>query len=263
MSKAEDSLIAMYDARYHGAGKMRGSNLDGQFLIMVKAERLDKRTIVDFGLPSGTALFLSLARRSFDSIRECNPRTFFERWLDRLVPKNHSALFDYFERYISHIVFTFTALEAFANLTIPNDFHYPKKNREGTTTMLGKTDIERQINLDEKLNKVLPLALGVRTPNQKLRDHYRQIKTMRDRIIHLKTADRMPRGCELESVWGVMLRNYKEPFCDHAHAIMCHYVPKSSRTWLDQYPYVKVEPDHLIHKGQEFIDRLNQDDQSK
>ena len=93
----------------------------------------------------------------------------------------------------------------------------------------------------------MPGALGVETPKGKrLWQRYRQIKTMRDRIIHLKAVDYSPQGPDSESVWGMMLRSHREPFCDHAHEVIGHYAPAVNRRWFREYPYKTVEPDNLI-----------------
>ena len=136
-------------------------------------------------------------------------------------------------------------MEAFANEVIPKEFEYPVE-KKGEKTLLKKPDIERSINLDEKLHSVLPKALGVATPKgKKSWQQFKQLKKMRDRIIHLKSVDHSPSGPENESVWGMMLRSHGEPFCDYAHAMMGHYVLASNRRWYREYPYTTVEPDKI------------------
>ena len=240
MTDRQDELLAKHDGRYFAIDKFNTG-----LALLVKAEKIGKKCHVDFGVPSSPALFLNLARRSYLQIRDIDPTSMFYKWQNGRIPVNHSNLFDYFESFVAHVVFSFTSLEAFANEAIPKDFEYSvvKKNE---TALFKKPDIERSINLDEKLHSVLPQALGVASPKGKRPwQQYRLLKNMRDRIIHLKSIDRSPSGSESESVWGMMLRSHAEPFCDYAHALMGHYAPASNRRWYREYPYVTVESDKL------------------
>lgn len=240
MTERQDELLAKYDGRYFAIDKFNTG-----LAMLVKAERVAQNRLVDFGLPSSPALFLKAARRAYAQTRDVDPLQMFYKWQNGRIPTSHTVLFDYFESFASHVVFSFTALEAFANEAIPRDFEYETKKRD-QNLILKKPDIERTINLDEKLHSVLPQALGVASPKgKKPWQHYKLLKAMRDRIVHLKTVDRSPSGPEQESVWGMMLRNHGEPFCDYAHALMGHYLPASNRRWHREYPYATVEPDKL------------------
>ena len=240
MTDKQDALLAKHDGRYYAIDKFNTG-----LAFFVKAEKVGKRGQVDFGVPSSPALFLSAARRSFLQTKDIDPSLMFYEWQNGRILVNHSKLFDYFEAFASHVVFSFTALEAFANEAIPTDFEY-QSEKKGEPIVLKKPDIERSINLDEKLHSVLPKALGVATPKgKKPWQQYKLLKGMRDRIIHVKTVDRTPSGPEKESVWGMMLRAHGEPFCDYAHAMMGHYLTVSNRRRHREYPYLTVEPDKI------------------
>lgn len=238
MTERQDELLSKHDGRYFAIDK-----LNTGLAVFIKGEKLGTRGHVDFGVPSGPALFLNAARRSYDQIKDVDPALMFYKWQNGRIPVNHSKLFDYFESFASHVVFSFTALEAFANEAIPNEFEYAFE-RKGEKRRLKKPEIERTISLDEKLHSVLPKALRATSPKGKqLWQRYKLLKKMRDRIIHLKSIDRSPSGPECKSVWGMMLRSHAEPFCDYAHAMMGHYLPDSNRRWHREYPYHTIEPD--------------------
>ena len=240
MTERQDELLTKHDGRYYAIDKFNTG-----LALLVKTEKLGQRQHVTFGVPSSPALFLNAARRAYLQIKDIDPALMFYKWQNARIPINHSQLFDYFESFTTHVVFSFTALEAFANEAIPKEFEY-KIEKKGETTLLKKPDIERSVNLDEKLHSVLPQALGVATPKgKKPWQHYKLLKGMRDRIIHLKSVDRSPSGAESESVWGMMLRAHGEPFCDYAHAMMGHYSPASNRRWYRDYPYTTTEPDKI------------------
>ena len=114
-----------------------------------------------------------------------------------------------------------------------------KKGKPGKRVTYRGEAIERNVSLNEKLAEVLPDALGVDSPKgMHIWSAYKSLKEFRDRIVHLKMADRRPRGPEIPSIWGDMLRNPKEPFCDNAHKLMGSYGPKvTDRRWHQKYPY--------------------------
>ncbi len=239
MSDRQDKLLAEHDGRYFAIDKYNTG-----IAMLVKAEKIGKKSQVDFGLPSGPALFLNLARKSYNSIKGLNPLTMFYKWQNGIVPINNSQLFNYFENFISHVVFSFTAIEAFTNEAIPREYKF-SNSKNGQTKILSKAEIERSINLDTKLHLVLPDALCISSPKgKKLWQNYRQLKKIRDRIIHLKTVDRSPSSSDIESVWGIMLRSHVEPYCDYAHKLMGHFKPAVNRRWFNEYPYETVESDY-------------------
>ncbi len=140
-------------------------------------------------------------------------------------------------------------MESFANEVIANavtesGYSYTttrstRKGKPGQKVTYRGEEIERNVSLSEKLAQVLPDALGVDSPKglHVWRD-YKNLKEWRDRIIHLKMADRQARGPEVQSIWGDMLPNPKEPFCDNAHKLMGYYGPKVTiRRWHQKYPY--------------------------
>lgn len=240
MTERQDQLLAKHDGRYFAIDKFNTG-----LVVLVMAENIGKKGRVDFAVPSSPAIFLNAARRSYTQMKDLNPESMFYKWQNGRIPINHSQLFDYFEVFSSHVVFSFTALEAFANEAIPKEFEY-ELERKGKKIRLKKPEIERTVSLDEKLHAVLPKSLDVLSPKgKKLWQHYKLLKGMRDRIIHLKSIDRSASGADQESIWGIMLRSHDEPFCDYAHTLMGHYLPESNRRWHREYPYKTIEPDQL------------------
>lgn len=155
MTDRQDELLAKHDGRYFAIDK-----LNTGLAVLAKAEKLGKRRRVDFGVPSSPALFLHAAYRAYLQITNIDPDLMFYKWQNARIPVNHSKLFDYFELFASHVVFSFTALEAFANEAIPKEFEYKAEKKNGQISVLKKSDMERVLNLDEKLHSVLPQALG-------------------------------------------------------------------------------------------------------
>lgn len=242
-SQRQDRLLGAEDGRHYAVDKI-GTGLGS----LATTERINSM-IVNFSLPSAPALFLNLAYKAFVTYRDVEVPTLFDLHPQGRWPDDVKALFDFCEQYAAHVIFAFTALEAFANEVIANEvaengYSYTtararNKAQPGEKVTYRGEAIERSVSLDEKLAQVLPDALNVGSPKglHIWRDH-KNLKRWRDRLIHLKMADRQPRGPEVKSIWGDMLRNPTEPFCDNAHKIMGYFGPKvTNRRWHQKYPY--------------------------
>ena len=228
----QDELLEKEDGRYYAIDKF-----DTGLASLATTEKLNK-TLVSFGLPSGPALFLHLAHNAFTEIKDVDPITLFDDHQQGIWPDSQLRLFDFLERSIAHVVFSFTAIEAFANEAIPETFTY-EMVRKGIASTLNKQEIERWVSLDEKLHAVLPKIFSLPTPKGKhVWDKYKAIKDIRDRIIHLKMADRKASGPEVETIWGELLREHKKTWCDDAHEIIGYFEPAvRNRRWFKKYPY--------------------------
>jgi hypothetical protein len=228
----QDELLRREDGRYFAIDKF-GTGLAS----VASTERLGRK-VVNFGLPSGPALFLHLAHAAFEQVRDIEPRSLFDEHPQGVWPDSQGPLFDFLESTVAHVVFAFTAIEAFANEAVPKGFVYSRVVK-GVTEHLRKSDVERRVNLDEKLGRVLPAALSVASPKgERVWQHYVSLKKIRHRLIHLKAVDRAASGPEDETVWGTLLKTHKEPWCDHAHALIGAFGPAvTDRRWYGLYPY--------------------------
>lgn len=228
----QDELLQGEDGRYFAIDSL-GTGLR----TIATGEYLGKR-VVNFGLPSGPGLFLHLAHKAFLSVRDVDPQTLFHAHPQGCWPDSQGPLFDYLENCMAHVVFAFTALEAFANEALPDSVTYDVE-RGGVAKVLAKSEIERQLNLDEKLGKVLPEALGIPSPKgKKVWEKYRGLKKIRDRLVHLKSVDRRASGPDDETIWGTLLKAHGQAWCDHAHAVIGYFEPAiRDRRWYRLYPF--------------------------
>jgi hypothetical protein len=98
----------------------------------------------------------------------------------------HQCYNDYIKYRSSSVIMLISAVEAFINHIIPNDFIYKTEKKE-----LSKTEIEGpKVFFIDKLEKVIPQFLG----NENFWDSYKEIKmeivklyNIRKNLIHLKT----------------------------------------------------------------------------
>ena len=157
----------------------------------------------------------------------------------RLNPNADGSFFDCLQSLIAGVVFSYTAVEAFANSTIPDDFLFSierddKKCRE----TYSKDQIERHMSLDKKLDKVLPQVCSLTSPKgTKLWVQYNELKKMRDRLIHLKSADWEPSPPERaeDYVWTLLLAADTRQRVGYAFEIIWYFLPSEKPRWAVKF----------------------------
>jgi hypothetical protein len=162
-----------------------------------------------FVSPSPEALALDLAIKSavdadglVDCVRVARLRA--DRIDLSVDDQDLPALYDYFEACFVTVVFSFAAIEAFANREIATA--NPKDGQEvvrrGEKVVIAPDRVERELNLGEKLDLLLPRILGVPSPKgRKPWAAFRAIQSERDALVHLKDADAHPRAVERQSIF--------------------------------------------------------------
>ncbi len=235
--EAEDGRFFAIDVLPPGQ-KVEGDKELGAGLISIAGvERVGPAKLpVSFGLPSAPALFLNLAHKAFLSYRGLNVYSLFDRHPSGLWPDNHGRLFNYFEAFSAHVIFTFMALESFANEMLPDGVEYDVVDTKRGEVRYTGEDVERKMSLGDKLALVLPAVLQVPSPKGLHKwGHFKKLKKTRDRLVHLKRLDRRRKT---PTIWGHMLNNATVPFCDQAHKLMGHYgAAVTDRRWHEKYPY--------------------------
>lgn len=219
MTPHQAELLEKEDWRFHAIDAV-GTGLG----MLATTEKLAKRNL-SFGLPSAPALYLSLARNAHEQRIAIDVDACFVShpkpqgtW-----PEDHRALFDFFELFIAEVIFSFTAIEAFANESIPPSFTYSWKNSK-EVKQLSRADIERFVQLDEKLKRVLPEAHNVKSPaGTKAWQGFKELKAVRDRVVHMKSIDRRASGPEHQTLWGLMLEKKQQDFAEVAYQLIGGY----------------------------------------
>lgn len=240
--EAEDGRFFAIDVLPPGQ-KIEGGNELGAGLVSVaRTERAGPAKLpVAFGLPSAPALFLNLAHKAFLSYRGLNVYRLFDRHPHGLWPDNHGRLFDYFEAFSAHVIFTFMALESFSNEMLPEGVEFDVTDTDRGEVRYTGEDVERRVSLEDKLALFLPEVLKVPSPkgSHAWRD-FKELQKTRHRLVHLKRVDRRRTADDkTPTVWGYMLNNARISFCDQAHELMGHYGPAvTGRRWHKEYPYI-------------------------
>jgi hypothetical protein len=138
--------------------------------------------------PNDIAIYSSIAEKSkaraqemWKYLKKCDP-------IGTLLTEGNTIKFyDYFEEIINALVMSYTAIECMANICIPDEFEYTYTKRKGETITLSKLDIERKLQLKEKLENVIPTALSINSPiGESWWNHFIRLEEIRNEIIHTK-----------------------------------------------------------------------------
>ncbi|WP_437625988.1 hypothetical protein [Sorangium sp. So ce1151] len=201
----------------------------------------DKRKIC-FGTPSGAALYISLSQRAWLSSESILEAELFEFNTEARSwgPTRHETLYNMFEERMANIIFAYTAVEAFANESIPNEYEHKATRSDGRCTeVYSREQIERNLSLDLKLGSILPQVFNVQTPKgTKLWESYLELKQLRDRLVHLKHYDATGRPGlpEPDTVWAQLYENRHYDYSKSAHQIISYFA-HATRIWVRRYPY--------------------------
>lgn len=176
----------------------------GTRVTVVSVIQLTKNKTLTIPIPNATAAMLNASARAFESASSLRASC----QIDKTIKKEASFFseadaLDYIERMIEAIVLAYSGIEAFANESIPINYVYAKhKSSKILLEASNKESIERYISTDEKLTSVLPEILGCKTPKgTHCWQNYKQLKDVRNQIIHMKTSDRKSSGPEVKTIW--------------------------------------------------------------
>ena len=208
----------------------------GAKVISVSISQLNKKKTLTIPIPNATASCLNISKCAWDESRRLRKNAKLDSSLKQEVSfRTEEEAIDYIEALMQSIVFAFTALEAFVNEFIPHDYKYVKHGQKSTEKYT-KAEIERWIQIDEKLGKVLPEIFGVETPKGKHKswNEFQKLKEIRDRLIHMKTADRRSAGPEDKTIWNELVK--AEPPYSEAFSIIEYFVNKMDKkpSWYDR-----------------------------
>jgi hypothetical protein len=152
--------------------------------------------------PNNIALLLSISQKSLDEAKLFYKGKYkdsfcqlnFENYVGNkkiFISERSSEICNYIEQIQISIVFSYSAVEAFSNISIPDNFKYAyKKNKKCDEEILDKSTIERWIPLKDKIGRILPDIYKVKKPTlKKWWSDFIQLENLRHNIIHQKSID--------------------------------------------------------------------------
>ena len=210
----------------------------GTRITVVSVVQLTKNKLLTVPIPNATASMLNAASIAYEKARRLRTDSGIDKTLKNDVAfHSETDALDYIERMIESIVLSFSAIEAFANESIPADFVFARHNRsEVILEAADKKTMERHLSIDEKLTSVLPEVLGCATPKgTRCWQEYRALKQARDRIIHMKTEVRRSSSPQVDTVWKAIILAPAPHLA--AKAIIDHFVAamKTKPQWHSRF----------------------------
>lgn len=181
----------------------RENGIDVGSMVMQEIDEVFfKNNPLTYFPPNNVGLLLSLYKKSLKHAKEIydskiNPLTNDHSYIKAQIDKKEflrqksKIVADYIEAIQTSIVFSYTTLEAFANISIEQDYKYEVfvKNR-GIHEIYNKEAIERWIGLKDKLLKILPDTYGTKKIElTKFWPLFIKLENYRHDIIHQKSID--------------------------------------------------------------------------
>jgi hypothetical protein len=150
-------------------------------------------------------------------------------------PAQLGALYQFFERCMIAVTFSFQAIEAFANQLVAEGLTGTiRLDRRDGPVDWGAAEVERRCSTEEKVGVVLPEVSGLKSPKgTKLWENLVKLKDLRDVTIHLKSSDQYVRGRPDAQTLYFQLLNADLLACPKvAVAIIRYYSVPDSLAWL-------------------------------
>ena len=162
----------------------------------VDSVKLNKNKSISYFVPNNISLLLSNSKKALQCAEEMYKDTISQSYDESELTseklwENCTLISDYIELVQTAIVFGYTALEAFANISIPSDFVYHKDNnsKQGIQESYNKEGIERWLSLTDKFKSLLPDIYGCKQLPQRLFTKFKNLEKLRNSIIHQKSIE--------------------------------------------------------------------------
>jgi hypothetical protein len=98
-----------------------------------------------------------------------------------------SLVADYVERIFAAYIFAYSAVEAFSNSIIPEDYVYVDKSEKRHTATYNKAQIEKYVKLKDKYTKIIPGIYNISSPaDERFWNTFTELESSRNEIIHVK-----------------------------------------------------------------------------
>jgi len=196
--------------------------------------------LVGTQFPNAPALYLSFARKAGAEGKRLAEQTLgLLRPADvgrtvHLIDETEGSFFDALENLLACVIFSYSALECFANEALPDDVEHSVLNRRTQVSeKYGKGEIERWLGLDAKLHEVLPTVFKVKSPKgTALWRDYRALSSLRDRCVHLKSHDWRKPPKPADNLWSDLLAPIVSTLPNKAARLIAHYYPTEQPRWL-------------------------------
>ena len=183
--------------------KIENSEEVGSMVLQELDEINFPKNPFEFFAPNNVGILLSISQRYKNLAKELyeekiNPKNVnhsnveTEKNKKKFLQEQSIIAADYIELIQISIVFAYTAIESFANLSIPEDYKYEVKvKNKGITEIYDKVTIERWVSLGDKLSNILTeIYKTPKIQSQKFWSNLKSLEKHRHNIIHQKSINR-------------------------------------------------------------------------
>lgn len=159
-----------------------------------------EKNILTYYTPNNVGILLSIANKSLERAKQIydeninadkhNHLLKYINESEELIKKS-VIVYDFIEAIQTSIVFGYTAVEAFTNLSIDPEYKYENDiNNKGITEIYGKDAIERWLPLSVKVSRILvDIYKCKKIENDKIWTKFKSFEQYRNEIIHQKSID--------------------------------------------------------------------------
>ena len=220
----------------------------GGAVIAAGETRYDREHVLSFPLPNVTAMCLDVAYTTWVESQHFLQDEKFLKFFKPATTKGivilteDSTFFDLLQKKMIAIVFAYTALESFANESIPDHFIFRRMN--GQTKFIEEYTKEQaeRLSLETKLYEVLPEIFKLPSPKGRTIGHkYKSLEKLRDRIIHIKSQDRRLAIVGAQNIWKELLDQFSPNVAIEAKEIIGYYLnsldEKDRPRWYKEFPW--------------------------
>jgi hypothetical protein len=183
--------------------KIEDRKITGSMLLQdLETASIGKDKAITYFCPNNIAVLLSISSKSLVKAKKLYDKFFqppsMEFRLEKIegdkkvfLNRVSSTVCDYIESVQTAIVFAYTALETFANLSIPKGYLYHSVNKsKGITETYDKEAIERWLSLKVKVQHILREIYSTeKIESQKWWGHFSNLERHRNDIVHQKTIN--------------------------------------------------------------------------
>lgn len=159
-----------------------------------------EKNILSYYTPNNVGILLSIANKSLERAKKIYDENINPDKHNHILKysngseeiKNKSVIvYDFIEAIQTSIVFGYTAIEAFTNLSINPEYKYESDvSNKGTIEIYGKEAIERWLPLSIKVSNILvDIYKCKRIENEKIWTRFKEFEKYRNEIIHQKSID--------------------------------------------------------------------------
>lgn len=160
-----------------------------------------KKISFDYFAPNNIGLLLSNKNKAINRAKEIYKSNIDPLTIDHSIVSGESHkhtievkskfIYDFIEEIQTAVVFGYTAIEAFTNLSIPNDYEFKTlANSKGIVEIYDKPSVERWLSLKVKISEVLTDIYKTKSLKMlKIWNSFNTFEQLRNELIHQKSIN--------------------------------------------------------------------------